>query len=361
VYLNSILVALSGRIFEGLASDNLLHFNLNIIFVHAPDKAQVSRFIGASLALFMVGISISPAVAGLFRNFTTSFIMALGILGLALFYLVVLIRPKNIPESKRPQSRHATPAPPLQSNEGPENSKASGISWSSPVKRIFAPLQLFFKRPTSFLSSVTLFIYNAVQSYIFSLIMVHTSLLFGFSSKQNGILLSMVHAISASYLFFVLFAVPRLIRTSRRHERNETDAYSNQIGGTMNAVLCLVSLTVQTIALVGFANATESWQIYAASALVALGLATPSFIKSHFLGFFSEADAGKAVGALTMMETFGSLLSPVFLGAWQSIWPGNGVFFAAAGMMIVAIITFGIASFALVASTSEEIDEIHNV
>lgn len=339
VYSKSIAIALSGRVFEGLASDNFLHFNLNAIYVRVANKALVSRFIGASLAFFMIGISISPAVAGLFHDFVTSFFMAIGIFAFSLIYLLIFAGKQQnlVVQSTRKQTdTHAS---------RDDDFRATWLATepSSCIARtVLSPLQPFYTRPASLLSGISILFYNSVQSYIFSLIMVHNSLNFQFSGKQNGQLLSIVHAVSASYLFLVLFGIPEI---TRRYRQKASVAESPSVN--RDAVLALVSLTMQVLALLGFANATRAWEVYVISAFLALGLSTPSFIKSHFIGFFKKAEARQAIGALTMMETIGGLLSPLILGFWQTTWPGTGVFYTAAGMVAVADGLFCAGAFAL--------------
>jgi hypothetical protein len=294
----------------------------------------------------MIGISISPAVAGLFPNFFTSFFLALGIFAFSLLYLLVFVGKQQASTWEGNVKMH------LPDIQNPENWKIDGLAkrvWSSLTGTIFSPLQLFYTTPLALLSGFALLFYNIVQSYIFSLIMVHTSLVFGFSSKQNGLLLSIVHAVSASYLFVVLFGIPELTRRHRWSEqRPNLGVWKNE------ALLASLSFTMQILALLGFAKADKAWQIYVICAFSALGLATPSFIKSHFLGFFNSAEAGRAMGAMTMMETCGGLLSPLILGSWQAMWPGVGVFYGAAGMMVFATGLFCVGAFAFNIDSTEE-------
>jgi len=63
-------------------------------------------------------------------------------------------------------------------------------------------------------------------------------------------------------------------------------------------------------------------------------------MKTQFLGLFSPADATRAMAALTMMETFGSLLSSLFLGVWQKSWPNHAVFYGVLGLMFVTLCFF---------------------
>jgi hypothetical protein len=78
VITSHVAIAMSGQVFEGLAFDNILHFNLNVVYVRAHSQHPTSRLIGSSLALYMIGISISPFVASLLGNFRDNFIVASG-------------------------------------------------------------------------------------------------------------------------------------------------------------------------------------------------------------------------------------------------------------------------------------------
>ena len=342
MYFNSIVIALSGRFFEGLASDNILHFNLNAIYVRTPNRGLVSRLIGASLALFMIGISISPAVMGLFRNYVASFFVALGIFAFSFFYLVILVGNKHLPTTiKRDEPIGVT------SGERYQRMHNRQSTWNvcpSVTRTLLSPLQPFYENPRSLTSGLALLLYNAVQSYIFPLIMVHTSLLFSFSSKQNGQLLSIAHAVSGGYLILVLFVIPAASKRYHGPGKNMETRQNDRATGKRDAWFGLFSLLMQIVTLLGFANASKPCEIYVLTAFLALGLATPSFIKSHFLGYFPKNGATKSVGALAMMETSGALLSPLVLGAWQTLSPGEGVFYGAAGMMSFAMVLF-VASF----------------
>jgi len=313
-------------------------FKANRHYVQVQNREQISHLIGASLALFMTGISISPAVAGLFKDVFSTFFMALAIFGFTFVYLVIFVRfdTSDIYQSNRGPAEITTTFP--------EILKKEWRPWNillSLQRTILSPLAPFQEKHVTLFSGIALLLYNMTHSYIFSLIMVHTSIYFGFTSKENGWILSIVHIVSACYLFIVLFGISRM--TSQYRSQRDTKPPSSRssfILANRHALLTIISITMQAIALLGFANATKAWEIYSLSALVALGLATPSFMKSHFLGFFSPADATRAMAALTMMETFGSLLSPLFLGVWQTIWPNHAVFYGALGLMFVTLCFF---------------------
>ncbi|CAD6577322.1 MAG: hypothetical protein ASARMPRED_008217 [Alectoria sarmentosa] len=343
--LRSIFIALSGQLFEGLASDNLLHFNLNAIYVQSSDKERVSRLIGTSLALYMVGISVSPFAAGYFDTTLVSFIFALGLFAVSLLYLVVFVdrpRPKHA-------SKHST-----QTGMFAREDEISSPSSPSPQTRanlgmifrsVFSPLQTLYTCPAAMIPSFSLLLYNTGQAFIFPAIMVHTSLHFGFSAKQNGLLISIAHASSAVYLFFTLWAVPRVIQTlNRRKPRCHASSLPIRYPRTADAVFAVLSLTIQSTFLTVLGLANEVWQVYPIVCLFALGLATPSFIKSHALAYFPVDDAPRAIAALTMMETTGGLLAPVFLGGLQTARPGAGVLFVASGIMGASAVVFGVGA-----------------
>lgn len=330
----SIRVALLGQVFEGFASDNILHFNLNAIYVQSPDERLVSRLIGTSLALYMIGISVSPAIASLLESFQASFMMASAIFTIALLYLLVGVRTK--------QQEGPGQLPIVTSREPPTPTAAKASLWDL-VRFSASPLGIFATRPLSLVPGFALLLYNATQSYLFSAIMVYTSVTFGFSSRENGFLISIAHAVSSAYLLFTLFIIPYIWQKFRRYILVKVPgSVPLRSSGSTDAALAIFSLLIQALSVTLFALATKPWQVYSTMALCALGFATPSFIKSYFVTLFASSDAPQAVAALTMMEVLGSLLAPVGLGGLQTLWPGNGVFFAAAICIGLASMLFAV-------------------
>lgn len=61
------------------------------MYVLVADQTQFPRLMGTTLALYMVGMSISPAIAGLFPDFFTSFIMALAMFDVSMTYLAFFV------------------------------------------------------------------------------------------------------------------------------------------------------------------------------------------------------------------------------------------------------------------------------
>ncbi|KAI1824921.1 major facilitator superfamily domain-containing protein [Xylaria intraflava] len=346
VSIRSIYIALSARIFEGLASDNLLHFNLNAIYAQAPSKEKASSLISYSLALYMLGISVSPFVAGFFSNFTTSFFMSLGLFGVAVVYIRICL-PASV--SKREEA-----TAPEQEARAAGSRKSSGIlgKIADFIKTVFSPLEPLKKRPTYLFVSFSLFFYNVVQSYIFDALLVHTSIRFGFSAKENGLILTTVHSIAALYIFTSLYVIPKiagrfgsqswfLALQTRFQPRNR---YS---------VMAQLSLILQVFSLTALGLADEAEQIYPITVLLSFGLPIPAFIKAYFMSLFESDQRPIALAVLAMMETVGSVVGPVLLGGLQSYFStSGGVFFVAAGMGGASLILLSIGSSVIGSSST---------
>lgn len=342
--MNSIYVALSGRIFEGLASDNLLHFTLNAVYAQSRRKEKTSSLISYSLALYMIGISVSPFVAGLFQNFTISFFIALALFALSITYLQLCLTrraSKIIMETSiadESQRRHGN-------GHLDDNGFAGSLKrWSS---TIFSPLGPFRRHPVHLFVGLSLFVYNVIQSYIFNALLIHTSVRFGFTGRENGFIISIAHSIAALYIFASLYLIPRMWQYFQKEEALQT---SQTQSGPRNkdVILALVSLTVQTLSLMALGFARQAWQIYCITVLLAIGLPTPSFIKGYFVSLYEGVGRPEALAALTMMETLGSVIGPLLLGGAQSYFAaGGGVFFTAAGLGGTCFVLLSVGSFRL--------------
>lgn len=328
-FIGNVSIVMSSQVFEGLASDNILHFNLNALYAREVDSNKTSRLIGSSLALYMIGISISPSVAGLLHNYTDSFIVSYGLFIGAFVYLfcVVKVPPLRIP------IRHtdANPTPGVEDRR---------FSLKKIVSHSLTPFYFIVQDVRSFSIGLVLFLYNTAQSYTFSAIMVHTSTQFGFSSRENGFIITLVHIVASLYLFCVLFIAPRLAKFRENGRKKDSPLRSeegdHQPRTATNAILALASLTIQACALLWFGLMSEAWQVYLASVFLAIGLAFPSFLKSDFASRFDLAQRPRALASLSAMEMTGSFVAPITLGSIQTLWPGNRIFFAASGFAFLA-------------------------
>ncbi|KAI0445783.1 major facilitator superfamily domain-containing protein [Xylaria telfairii] len=353
VSVRSIYVALSARIFEGLASDNLLHFNLNAVYAQSPSKENASSLISYSLALYMIGISVSPFVAGFFNNFTTSFFMALGLFVVAIVYVRLCL------PASSPRRAQATVIPQQQDGQAVGSQERNGIlnMLTSLSKTVFSPLEPLRKRPTYLFIGLSLFCYNVVQSYIFDALLVHTSIRFGFTAKENGLIITTVHSIAALYIFTSIYLIPKVVQHFNarsgfqflQHRLPTRDKYS---------MMATISLIVQVLSLTALGLANEAKQIYPITVLLAIGLPIPAFIKAYFLSLFEGEQKPAALAVLAMMETVGSVIGPLLLGGLQSYFSASGsVFFAAAGLGGASLTLLGIGAF-IIGTSSNTIGQI---
>ena len=330
----------------------MLHLSLNLVYVQTTDDRRASRLIGTSLVLYMLGISLSPFVASLFSRFEMSFAVALALFGLGLLYLFIFV--KRTTGSQISESH--TAAAPL--HDGTCNGATPRVVKT--LTRVFAPmlspLSTLQSHPLLLLIGLSLLTYNAVQSYVFTAILIHTAVAFHFSSQRNGMLISLVHAVSAVYLLSILYIVPgtsRLIRILGQrikivHFRQPEEcakhasrspqgpAHAFTVRAT-NSLLGILSFVTQIVALLLLAASQDIYQIYLVASLLALGLATPSFMKSFVVTYLPKPSAAtRGFAALAFCETLGSLLAPLILGGMQARWSGVKAFLVGAGVMGVA-------------------------
>ncbi|EZF74501.1 hypothetical protein H105_03839 [Trichophyton soudanense CBS 452.61] len=305
VALRSVPIAVSGRLFEGIASDNLLHFNLNTIYVStaSPSAPETYRLIAASLALYMVGTAVGPMAVTVFQNYTASFTTALAIFAVAMVYLMVFV--------PKPTERHLS--------SGPENAESieERVSDKSRLMVLLSPLQPFYDNPLAILYGLSLLLYTAVQGHLFPVIMVFASIRFHFASLGNGLLVSVAAACAALQILLKVYIAPAIARLLGRQPATTSD---NANRNTVVAAVC-----IQATALVAMTRVTSAVQLYLAVATSAAGLAVPAFFKSHFVSFMPSAS--QAISALTFMEIRGqshpgrSILSreePLFTPAYPA-------------------------------------------
>ncbi|KAI1778789.1 major facilitator superfamily domain-containing protein [Hypoxylon cercidicola] len=337
VSVNNIYTALSSRVFEGLASDNLLHFILNAIYAQSESKDKTSSLISYSLALYMIGISVSPFIAGLFGKFTISFFIAIGLFVFILAYIQIGL----VGYTASGKQTHEEDE--INRNERQADHGFLGRlrAWSN---TIFSPLVPFRGRPAHICIGLSLFCYNIIQSYVFNALLIYTSTRFGFTGKENGFIISIAHSVAALYIFMSLFLIPWMMqflggRGLLQPSRTRSGAQNRDI------LLAVTSLAIQSLSIVALGFANQPGQVYLITVLLAIGLPVPSFIKAYFVGFFQGKEKPTALAALSMMEMLGSVLGPLVLGGLQSYFAATGgIFFVAAGIGGISLIFLTVGS-----------------
>jgi hypothetical protein len=300
-----------------------LHFALNTAYAQYPRAEKVSSFISYSLALYMVGVATSPFVAGLFVNSSISFIAAITLFAVEAAYLRLFVHPKVIAGADLEA---------LHSHEGQAGVENLSTRPEAVWEIIILPLRALARRYSTLLCGLSLLLYNVVQSYIFTALLVHTTVSFRFTGRENGFLISLVHSIGALYIFLSLYAIPKLSQMVVRENR--------EIGFSKvkNSTFAILSVGIQASSMIGLGLASRPWQIYLGAALLALGLPTPSFIKAYGILDLGDSQRSEVLAALAVMETVGDVLGPVVLGGWQShnIFSG-GVFFLGSGLLLLSM------------------------
>ncbi|KAI8632618.1 MFS general substrate transporter [Xylariaceae sp. FL1651] len=327
----SIALALVGRVFEGLATDNLLHFILSTIYISVGDTDRFSQLMGTSLALYMCGMFLSPIVAGLLPNFFISFLMALSTFLISIIYIALFV-----PVVEKDSC-----------DTGSEMMEDSRTAASRGFHAVVGPLMNLFSNKGALVISLALLSFNTSQAYLFPALMVFGSLRFSFTATQNGYLISIAAGVSALYLLTVSYGLPKLRnrgqmkQTGMAHndgldEEEQPESVVQRKFLSRDFLYAILSLSVQLAALPCIFFTTVAWQVFILVGLLALGLAAPSFIKSH--GATLVDDGPAAVASWAMLESIGGLLSAVILGAWQHLIGSDSVFFLAAGLVGTAVI-----------------------
>lgn len=350
VMYKNIYFAILARVFEGFATDNLLHYALSAVYVSTGDKDRFPRLMGYSMALFMVGMSASPTIAGLLPGFYASFIVALSIFFMSLLYLGLFVPVTKIEE--RSSEQPSTSWTHLQT-------KADQTEWMSKASWLCSPMtEMLQQRPIA-AAGLSLLLFNTTQAYFFSALMVYTSTKLSFTRTQNGYVLSIAATISAFYLMTIYYIKPRLslicresppltvnnpLDTSSSGVCTDADVEDDRADSTPDlrnisspasredytrALLCLI---IYIVMLPGIAITTKASQIYILTSLLALGMTAASFIKNYAV---SKADRkAAAVASLATMEGIGSLLSTLVLGTVQSYTGGGGIVFIVASAIM---------------------------
>lgn len=250
--------------------------------------------------------------------------MALGLFGLSITYLLGFIGNMGGGNIKWEQSLNS-----VQSK-----TDYSFRNWiKARLDTALSPLVLLRRQRSYLLVGLSLFVYNISQSYIFNALLVHTSVRFGFTGKENGFVISIAHSTAAAYIFANLWLVPWI---TQRFRQKCSATTSPNYSGRRDSNFALISLASNGISLTAIGLVNQAWQIYCITVLLAVGLSTPSFLKAFFVSLFESEETPIALAALSMMEMLGSVLGPVVLGSLQSSLPTDGSVFLITPALSVA-------------------------
>ncbi|KAK0640514.1 hypothetical protein DIS24_g9245 [Lasiodiplodia hormozganensis] len=330
VHYSSIWLALSGRVLEGCATDNVLQLVLNTLYLRASEQTQVSRLFGLSLALFMVGQGLSPIISGLFADFRASFAMATLLFGLCFSY-TWLLPTACIPEEQPAQAG------------GVEDEDRPQTKTTPATVLLLHPLRAAVRTRALWAPEAALLLFLAATSYLYPAILVFASTRHGFTAAQNGWIVSLTAASCSCSLLAVHVVWPRLrglVAAADPDPVNNEAPSRARVAFDANYRNAAASMLLLAAVCPAIGLTTRAWQVYALAAVAALGLSAPAFVKSHAVGLLVENDDDddrtQALTALALMETCGALLSPVVLGV-AAREDGSSVFFVAAALVVAAL------------------------
>lgn len=181
----AVAIAILGRVFEGFATDDLLHLNLNAFYVESASLSQAPRLLGSSLALYMMGMASGPVIAGLLNGFMAGFFMALAAFSISIIYLLTFL-PRGSTSDHIGITRESIEATDEEDSTILKVSPRRDQRWVGLIA-IFQPfLQplLFLQNNFAVPNGLAILLLNAGQGYFFQALLVHMSTSFGFTSKQ---------------------------------------------------------------------------------------------------------------------------------------------------------------------------------
>lgn len=292
----------------------------------------MSHFFGLSLALFMLGQALGSSVAGIFSDFRTSFVLAIGMFALCILYLFVVV-----PEIELAGIPHDYTDDRVQ--------ESGDFEKSSSIKRIpgyaLASLRSLFGEPKLWPSQLTLLLYFGGASYALSAIMVYASLRFQFTVKENGWLVSIAATSGSVYLFGVLFILGKGCIASKVETRSFVSSQRRKL--PPDFWLGILSLGLFTLIIPCVGLATQPWHLYPIVAVAAMGFSTPTFIRTYAVSLV--LDGTQAITNLAFMEASGALLSPLILGGVQSKVGVKAVFIISSSMVMIGILALSFGAY----------------
>ena len=285
-----------------------------------------------SMAFTLLGSSLGPVAAGLCPDFRSRILVAVGTLAVGAAYVCLA---SKVPTRKN-EGRHSSAGENTASRSG---SSQSATIPSRMVRGLFSHLAILSSEPTFLYANFTLMLYTIGQAYVLPAIMVYASGHYGFTDRQNSWLLSLVTAVSASFIFAVRFA-------QRKIWGMASDA-------THNLAVALVGMVALAVSLPLVMKTKESGQMYLVASSMSLGLSSSSFIKTYGLLPLQHPEEGTA--ALAIFETVGSFLSPLILGAAQTnLSPGRWTFVSTGMIAVATVVLFAAHLMGYVAKVRDQ-------
>ncbi|CAG8532022.1 11580_t:CDS:2, partial [Cetraspora pellucida] len=267
-----------------------------------PENRSVA--FGLMHASAYCGMALGPVLGGIIVEVTGSALLVFYVVvgALSVFFIFASF---ILPESLSPEIR--------RQNE-------SSTSLPSP-KYIFSALMILnqtpvyseniinniFKRNVLYILSIIYFIYKMSQAGQNDLIALYTTQKFGWSTLENGFFFTL-QALTRFMALIVLLPLFRMLQGK----------YLTTYSRTLDLTMLRAGLIMEVVGFALYAIAIDPNMFYFACVVNSLStIATPA-IRTLFTTFVLPTQAGQILGALSVIESVGSILSPLFLNSLYS-------------------------------------------
>ncbi|RGB34691.1 major facilitator superfamily domain-containing protein [Rhizophagus diaphanus] len=324
LYVGSIIQGLLGGV---IAINTACHAYLS----DCTSSENRSVAFGLMHASAFCGMAIGPTLGGLTVKVTGSILSVfyIAICALIIFLFVVSF---IVPESV------------------PSNIRELNYSTSSPTSfsHIFSPLTILTRLPveigdsdsnrnrswrgrnTIYILAVIYFIYRISQAAQNEIINLYTKYKFGWTSLENGYFLSL-QAFTRFIALIVLLPLLRLIRSR----------YQSSYARSLDIWTMRGGLVMEIIGFILFAIAAKPFWFYFACVINSLATITSPAMRSLFTTYVLPTQAGQILGAISVIESVGSILSPLWMNKLYNQGVNYGieeiVFWANAGIFIASL------------------------
>ncbi len=296
----TLAILFVGRALAGLFSGTVSVANAYIADVTAPEDR--GRAFGMTGAAFGIGFIFGPVIGGLLGDIDTRlpFFVAAGVAGLNFLYGFFVL-----PESLAPENRR-------------------DFSWAR--ANPFGAIRHFSKLPRVAWFIIAIGIYQIAHAVYPSTWNFHGAIRFGWSDFQIGLSLGAVGVGSA---------LSQALLTGRLIKRL----------GAMRAAM--FGLTMNALAMFGFALAGAPWMVYAIICVSALGGVTLPAINTITSNLTPSNEQGELQGAMSSIMAFTLIFSPVLMtqtlkhfSSGETIYFPGAAFLLAACMTLIALVPY---------------------
>ncbi|CAG8727534.1 11203_t:CDS:2, partial [Gigaspora margarita] len=186
-------------------------------------------------------------------------------------------------------------------------------------------------RNTLYVLTIIYFLYRISQAAQNEIVNLYTKYKFGWTSLENGYFLSL----QAFTRFIALIALLPLLRLIRSR-------YQSSYARSLDIWTMRGGFIMETIGFTLFAIAAKPYWFYFACVIISLSTITSPAMRSLFTTYVLPTQAGQILGAISLLESIGSILSPLWMNKLYNqgviIGMEQIVFWANTGIFIVSFV-----------------------